>query len=117
MDDGQERSFNSQAGGPHDSTAADGHFGDSSAAGTSTESDGIGDFDSSGEEAGSERDHEDSTNSECSASKPKSVLKRRPSNGTVDEPANAHLGEKHSVRLAEDAKWYFVKDNRAANAK
>ena len=35
----------------------------------------------------------------------------------VDEPADANLGEKHSVRMAEDAKWYFVKDNRAANSK
>ena len=63
VDDGQDRSFNSQAGGPHDSTAADGRCGDSSAAGASTESDGIGDFDSSDEETGSEWDHEDSTNS------------------------------------------------------
>ena len=80
--------------------------------------DGIGDFSSSiEEETGSEWGHEDSTGSECSANKLKSILKSRSEDRAVDVPINAHLGKEHTVQMAEDAKLYFVKDNRAANTK
>ena len=32
-------------------------------------------------------------------------------------PINAHLGKDHTVKMEDDAKWYFVKDNRAVNTK
>ncbi len=67
MADDHEESPNGQDGGPHESLT-----------GSSTESHGIGDVSSSEEEeTGSEWGHEDSTNSECSANKLKSILKRR----------------------------------------
>ena len=65
MADDHEESPNGQDGGPHESLT-----------GSSTESHSIGDVSSSEEEeTGSEWGHEDSTNSECSANKLKSILK------------------------------------------
>ena len=47
----------------------------------------------------------------------KSIPKRKSEHKTVEVPINAHLGKYHTVRMADDAKLYFVKDNRAANSK
>ena len=84
VENNHEGSPNGQGDEPHESPAEG-----------STESDGIGDYSSSEEETGSERDHEDSTNSGCSANKIKSILKRKSEQQIVDVPINAHLGEKH----------------------
>ncbi len=69
VEDNHEGSPNGQGDEPRESSAEG-----------STESDGIGDYSSSGEETGSEWDHEDSTNSECSANKIKSIKTKNPSN-------------------------------------
>jgi hypothetical protein len=84
----------------------------------STSSDGIGEFSSSDEEeTGSEWGHDDSTDSVCSNERLRSVLKKRTAHEKVKIPINAHLGKDHTVRMEDDAKWYFVKDNRAVNTK
>ena len=103
-EEGSGRSHNGRDEEPHDLPYLEG---------CSTESDSS----SVEEETGSEWGHEDSTNSECSDDRLKSVLKRRSEHEKIEVPINAHLGKYHTVRMAEDAKWYFVKDNRAVNAK
>ncbi len=82
-----ERSRNGQNEEPHDLPHLEG---------CSTESDSS----SVEEETGSEWGHEDSTNSECSDDKLKSIPKRKSEHKTVEVPINAHLGKDHTVRMA-----------------